>query len=200
MKKIQLSQEIFYEGLSVEKAIEKRRSERDFSSQTISLLEFSSLLYYADGITEKRYGLRAAPSAGALYPIEIYPIVNNVEGLARGIYHYSVVDHSLELIQEGDFRQEMMQHALDQEMMAQASVVLVLTAVFHRTEWRYRERGRRYILLEAGHIAQNIHLIAVSMGLGSCAVGAFSDDEYNRMLGVDGKKESVIYLIPVGKI
>lgn len=200
MKSFELPKEVKFEGLSVVEAIEKRRSERDFTGSPISLLELSQLLYYASGITDSRMQLRAAPSAGALYPIEIYPVVNSVEGLDRGIYRYSPQEHSLTLVRKGDFRHQMAQHALGQGMLAQASVVFLLSAIFERGEWRYGERAHRYILLEAGHISQNIYLIATSLGLGACAVGAFSDDEFNRMLGVDGKEESVLYLMVVGKL
>ena len=200
MTKIELPREVGFGGLSLDRVIESRRSERDFTDKPLSLLELSRLLYYAYGITEKQEQLRAAPSAGALYPIEIYPVVNNVEGLTKGIYRYFVADHSLALVREGDFRHQMMRHALGEEMMGRASAVLVLSAVFRRSEWRYRERAYRYILLEAGHISQNIYLVATALGLGTCAVGAFDDQGYNSIMGVDGKKESVIYLMPVGKI
>jgi SagB-type dehydrogenase family enzyme len=200
MAKIELPREVEFGGLSVDRVIESRRSKRDFKDMPLSLLELSRLLYYAYGITEKREQLRAAPSAGALYPIEIYPVANNVQGLARGIYRYFVADHSLALVREGDFRHQMMRHALGEEMMERASVVLVLSAVFERSAWRYRERAYRYILFEAGHISQNIYLVATALGLGTCAVGAFDDQGYNKIMEVDGKQESVIYLMPVGKI
>ena len=200
MVNIKLPKEVRFGGLSIDQVIESRRSERDFTDKPISLLQLSRLLHYAYGITDKRDQLRAAPSAGALYPIEVYPVVNNVEGLERGIYHYSPPEHSLTLTRKGDFRFEMVRHALGQEMMAEASVILVLSAVFGRSQWRYRERAYRYILLEAGHISQNIHLVATAMGLGACAVGAFDDEGYNKMIGVDGRKESVIYLMIVGSI
>lgn len=166
----------------------------------MSLTELSRILHYSSGVTEERYGLRAAPSAGATYPIEVYPVINNVEGLARGIHHYLTASHELELIREGDFCQEMAQAALRQRMLTQANVVLVLSAIFQRTQQRYRERAQRYILFEAGHIAQNTYLVATSIGLGACAIGAFSDEDFNRLLGLDGRAESVLYLIAVGKI
>jgi SagB-type dehydrogenase family enzyme len=200
MTRVKLPKEVKFEGLSVAEAIPKRRSERDFTGKPISLLELSQLLYYAYGITSLREGLRAAPSAGALYPIEIYPVANSVEGLDRGIYRYSPQEHSLTLRRKGDFRREMVQCALEQDMFAQASVVFILSAVFKRSERKYRGRAQRYILLEAGHISQNIYLVATSLGLGACAVGAFSDDDFNHMLGIDGKEEGVLYLMLVGKI
>ena len=200
MKKIYLGYETTYDGPSVEKAIVKRRSERDFSGKTMSLAELSHILRFADGITEESTGLRAAPSAGATYPIEVYPAVNNVEGLARGIYRYLVSSHELELVREYDFSHEMSRAALGEQMIIRANVVLVLSAVFERTQRRYGDRAQRYIFFEAGHIAQNICLLAASMGLGSCAVGAFYDEALNRVVGVDGKVESVIYLLAIGTL
>ena len=164
------------------------------------MAELSHILYYSSGITDKRTGLRAAPSAGATYPIEVYPVISNVEDLTRGIYCYIVASHELELVREGDFRQEMAQAALGERMIMRANIVLVLSAIFHRTQQRYRERAQRYILFEAGHIAQNTYLVATSMGLGACAIGAFYDEDFNRLLGVDGREESVLYLVAVGKI
>jgi SagB-type dehydrogenase family enzyme len=184
----------------VEKAIANRRSQRDFTGETISLAELSHLLHYSSGITDERQGLRAAPSAGATYPIEVYAIVNNVEGLAKGTYHYLIESHELELLREGDFRNEMSRAALQERMFKQANVIVALSAVFQRTERRYRERAQRYIGFEAGHIAQNTYLVATSLGLGACAIGAFYDDEFNRLLGLDGKNESVLYLLAAGKI
>jgi len=192
----------FPKALSLEEAIEKRRSIRDYSGEAMSLGELSLLLHLADGVTAHRYGidLRAAPSAGALYPIEIYPVVHNVEGLKPGVYHYNIREHALELLKEGDFRLKMVQYGVGQGMLGTANVVLVLTAIFQRTRWKYRERTYRYVMLEAGHIGQNIYLAATAMGMGACAVGAFFDDPINRLLEVDGVKEAVIYLLTVGKI
>ena len=200
MKRIQLPQELKYSALSVEKAIANRRSLRDFSGETMSLAELSHLLYYSSGITDKRHGLRAAPSAGATYPIEVYAIVNNVEGLTKGIYHYLIASHELELTREGDFRNEMSRAALGEMMFRQANVIFALSAVLQRTQRHYRERAQRYIYFEAGHIAQNTYLAATSLGLGACAIGAFRDDEFNHLLGLDGRNESVLYLILAGKI
>lgn len=188
-------------GLGLEEAIARRRSLRDYSGQAMSLVELSSLLYHASGITlEGSYPLRAAPSAGALYPIEIYPVVHNVEGLAAGLYHYAVREHALELLEEGDFRQQVVQYAVGQEMTGRANVVFLLTAIFQRTEWKYGVRAYRYVMIEAGHIGENIYLTATSLGLGVCAVGAFFDDDLNRLLEVDGEEEAVIYMLTVGKI
>lgn len=189
-------------GLSLEETIERRRSERDYSGKTMTLAELSRLLYYSNGINLVVFGhgLRAAPSAGALYPIEIYPVVHNVAGLTSGLYHYSYADHSLEFLQAGDLRQILVNACVGQEFLGQANVVLLLTTIFQRTRWRYQERTYRYVMLEAGHVGQNVYLAATSMGMGACAVGAFFDDDLNRLLGIDSVQEGVVYVMTVGKM
>ncbi len=199
MERIRLPRDFTFSELGVVEAIRKRRSIREYSGEPMSMRELSYLLKYSVGRTEEQDGLRAAPSAGSLYPLETYPVVNLVEGLDAGIYQYLVNSHSLRVIRKGDFRQELIRYALDQEFVGQANLILVLTAIFQRGEWKYRQRARRYMILEAGHIGQNVYLVATSLGLGTCAVGAYWDDDYNHLIGVDGKKESVIYLLTVGK-
>jgi SagB-type dehydrogenase family enzyme len=168
--------------------------------------ELSQILWATQGITKPsvpayggRIGLRTAPSAGALYPIETYLCVNNVEGVAPGIYHYAVESGSLELIQEGNFGMRFADAALEQTMLADSNVVFIWTAVFSRSQWKYRQRAFRYVFLDAGHIAQNLALAAEGLGMGSCQVAAFYDDELNQLLQLDGETESAIYLSVVGK-
>ncbi len=188
------------DGMSVEQAIVRRRSVRDYVGE-LTLEELNRLLFYSTGINDLRWGsgLRAAPSAGAQYPIETYLIVNYVAGLAQGIYHYNIRAHALEQIRVGDFRQTIADAALGQEFFAKAGVVIALTGIFQRARWRYQDRTYRYVMLEAGHIGQNIYLEAVAQGLGACAVGAFWDNDVNRLLGVDGKTEAALYLLTVGR-
>ncbi len=189
-----------YRGISLEEAIEKRRSVRNYSTKPITMSLLSQLLFSAQGITGKMYGqpLRTAPSAGALYPFEIYVITNNVEDLPQGIYHYSVRNHALELIKSGDFRKEITSAGLKQEMLGDADVTFVLSAIFDRVRHKYGERGFRYVYIEAGHISQNIYLQVVSLGLGSVSIGAFLDNKVNQLIGIDGHKEAVIYMHAVG--
>ncbi len=191
-----------YQGIPLEEAIEKRRSVRNYSRKPITMFQLSQLLFSAQGTTGKIYGtpLRTTPSAGALYPFEIYVIANNVESLDQGIYHYGVLNHTLELVQYGDFRKKITSAGLKQEMLGDSDVVFVLSAIFDRTRHIYGERGFRYVYIEAGHISQNIYLQAVSLGLGSVSVGAFLDDKVNQLIGVDGQKEAVIYLHAVGTL
>lgn len=184
--------------VSLAEAIQTRRSVRDYSGRPLSMEELSTLLHAAQGITELRTGFRAAPSAGALYPLETYAVVHDVAGVDAGLYHYAVRERQLELVRPGDLRPAVARAGLWQPFLAQAGVCLVLAAVFQRTRWRYRERTYRYVMLEAGHAAQNIYLAATAIGLGACAVGAFDDDDLNGLLGLDGRQEAAVYLVSVG--
>ena len=178
-----------------------RRSVRRFAEGPVSKEDLSYLLWACDGVTrrERGYEFRTAPSAGALYPVETYVAVNDVEGISPGIYHYSVERHELEQVRKGHLGEELARAALDQGMCATAPLVFVWTAVFERSRWKYGERAYRYVYLDAGHMAQNLALAAVSLGLGSCQIAAACDDEVNVLLGVDGEEESVLYRSVVGR-
>ena len=191
-----------YRGMVLEEAIEKRRSVRNYSKKAISMAQLSQLLFAAQGVTGKMYdkALRTAPSAGALYPFEVYVVVNNVQDVPQGIYHYLVLDHALELVKAGDFSGKISDAGLEQDMLGAAGATFVLSAIFDRVRHKYGERGYRYAYIEAGHISQNIYLQAVSLGLGSVCAGAFLDEKVNRLVGVDGHKEAVIYLHAVGSL
>ncbi len=189
-------------GLSAEAAIMRRRSSRDYLGTPMSIEELSRVLFFTGGINSERWGhrLRTAPSSGALFPIEVYPVVHNVNGMTPGVYHYNVEHHTLELLQPGDQRAEVVRQGLSQQFLGEANVVLFFTVIFQRMRWKYQDRTYRYGLIEAGHLGQNAYLAATSIGLGACAVGAFMDDAINAMLGVDGEEEAAIYMLAVGKI
>jgi len=206
VEKIKLPKDFEPKGLLLEEAIQKRRSIRDYSGEPISLEELSRLLYHAGGITAteqaysmKEFPLKAAPSAGALNPIEIYPVISLVEGIEMGLYHYNPKEHALEILKQSDFRKKIAEVCLDQEFLAEANVVFVLSAVYARTKWKYGQRAYRYVHLDAGHVAENLQLEAVSLGLATCAVGAFLDDEINKFLELDGEDEFVVLNVAVGK-
>jgi len=188
-------------GMPIWEAVGGRRSSRDFRGSLLSAADLSQLLWASQGVTKVmgEYALRSAPSAGALYPIETYLSVQTVEGIGPGIYHYGVREHELELLRSGDFREAVAEAALDQGFLAEAAVVFSWTAVFARSKWKYKERAYRYVYLDAGHIAQNVAIAAVALGLGSCQIAALYDDEVNAVLGVDGKEESVVYMTAVGR-
>jgi SagB-type dehydrogenase family enzyme len=185
-------------GLPTEDAIVARHSTRTYSGTPLGLDELSRILFLTAGMT--RPGRRAYPSSGALFPIEVYPVVHNVDGLPRGVYHYDVRKHALRQVRSGDHRGEVVRQGLMQGFLGEANVVLFLTVIFQRMRFKYRDRSYRYGLIEAGHLGQNAYLAAASLGLGACAVGAFLDDSMNRMLGVDGREEAAVYMLSVGKV
>lgn len=189
-----------YKGLVLEDAIIRRRSRRNYGKRPLTLAELSQLLYAAQGITGQSQGrqLRSTPSAGALYPLEIYSVVNNIAGLKPGIYHYGIRQHTLEQVKLGDFRRQLTKACLDQEMAGDAQVTFILCSIMGRVCYKYGERGYRYALIEAGHIGQNIYLEATSLGLGVVAMGAFYDDDLNKLLGIDGENEAAVYTLAVG--
>jgi SagB-type dehydrogenase family enzyme len=188
----------FAGGIATEDAIRERRSSREYAGRALSAGELSRLLFLTAG--ETRPGRRSYPSSGALYPIEVYPVVHNVDGVPPGVYHYGVREHALATVRTGDFRQAVVRQGLLQEFLAAANVVLFLTVIFQRMRFKYQDRTYRYGLIEAGHVGQNAYLAATSMGLGACGVGAFLDDEMNRMLGVDGREEAAVYMLSVGAV
>ena len=185
-------------NVSVEESILQRRSVRDYSDEALTLPELAQLLWAAQGITDPA-GLRAAPSAGATYPLEIYAVVGNVEGIAKGIYRYEPHQHKLTQVVDGEQREALAQAALNQQFIAQAPVNLVITAIYERTTQRYGERGIRYVHMEAGHAAQNVYLQSVTLNLGTVVVGAFNDKQVATVLALPGN-EIPLYIIPVGRI
>jgi len=178
----------------------RRRSHRTFAAAPLSLQALSQLLWATQGITRRQtgYAFRAAPSAGALYPVETYVVAHRVETIEPGVYHYDVRSHALELINQGDHGDDVARAALDQPMAAQAAAVFVWTAVVDRSKWKYRQRAYRYVYLDAGHIGHALALAAEALSLGSCAIGALYDEEVNAIVGVDGKGETAVYMAVVG--
>lgn len=186
--------------LNINEIFKKRHSVRVFQEKSIGLDQISYLLWASTGIQRivGNFGFRTAPSAGALYPIETYLQINNCQQLNRGIYHYNIQDHVLEQIKEGDYSALFAKAALDQKMVSLAPILFVWTSIFQRSKWKYQQRTYRYIYLDAGHIAAHLSLAAVELGLGSCQIAAFYDNEINNLLDIDGKEESVLYLSVVG--
>ncbi|MBN2028201.1 MAG: SagB/ThcOx family dehydrogenase [Actinobacteria bacterium] len=199
-RRIELPQLEPSSAMSLDEALRKRTSVRDYSDEPLSLRDLSYLLWASTGIqrVEQGYEFRTAPSAGALYPIDTYVVANRVEGIAAGLYHYAIRAHALEELRLGDLRLESARAALGQSICYDAAAVFVWTAIFYRSKWKYEQRGYRYIYMDAGHIGENLYLSATGLGLGACAVGALFDDELNRLLGVDGEEESAIYMAAVG--
>jgi SagB-type dehydrogenase family enzyme len=183
--------------ITVERALQQRRSRREFRNAPLSIQDLSQLLWSAQGITDEQ-GLRTAPSAGALYPLEVYAVVGTVEKLPAGVYKYRPHRHQLKRISKEDKRSELASAALDQDYVENNAVVLVFSAVENRTTAKYGRRGIRYIHMEAGHAAQNVFLQAVSLGLGTVTVGAFDDDRVRKIMEMP-EGENPLYLMPVGK-
>jgi len=193
----------------IEAVIARRRTARQFTGRSLTVEELSRLLHFAYGITaaapiskpqdEYQY-FRSSPSAGALYPLEIYLVLWGASGLAPGVYHYSVVNHALELLKSGDFSRSVGEYTFSQGIAENACTLFIISAVFQRTMFKYNERGYRFVLLDAGHLGQNVCLMATAMHLGVLPIGGFLDDELNRLLDIDGVHESVIYPLFVGAL
>jgi SagB-type dehydrogenase family enzyme len=184
-------------GRPLADAISERRSVRSYEPGAVTLEQLSQLLWAAQGITDERRGFRTAPSAGATYPLETFVIAGEVEGLAPGVYRYVPRGHHLTSVLEGDVRAEMARAAFGQGFVAEAPLTVLMAAVYERTERRYGRRAERYVHMEVGHAAQNLHLQAVASGLGSVPVGAFDDAKVAEIAGL-ADDEAPLYLIPVG--
>ena len=189
-----------YKGkVSVEEAISSRRTIRSFESTPLTLSQLSQLLWAAQGITDKRRGFRSAPSAGALYPLDVYVVSgeNGVEGLSEGVYRFLPHDHALRTIADGDKRNNVADAALGQNWLARAPVVFIITAEYRRTAVKYGKRGVRYAHIEVGHTGQNIFLQAGALGLGAGIVGAFDDRSLAKVIEVPNEHEPLL-IMPVG--
>jgi SagB-type dehydrogenase family enzyme len=192
-------------AISVEKALSQRRSHRKFQDREISMENLSQILWAAYGITlpvdnraSLRGGFRTAPSAGGLYPLEIYVAIGKVKGIAPGVYKYFSKGHKLIKIINGDIRTTLCAATAGQKMIEQAPVTLVYTAVFERTTNKYGQRGReRYVCIDLGHSAENVYLQAEALGLGTCAAGSFLDDKMAEVLNLP-KEEELLYIMPIG--
>jgi SagB-type dehydrogenase family enzyme len=190
--------------VSVERVLAHRRSRRDFQNKAISEGQLSQILWAAYGVTSPRSaasnsrdGLRTAPSAGALYPLNIYAIIGNVEGIEPGVYKYISDEHKIVRTMAGDARKKLSEAALSQRMLAEAPMTVFYSAVFDRTTKRYGDRGINYVYMEPGHSAQNVYLQSEASGLGTCAIGAFSDNKISELLKLM-PNENPLYLMPVG--
>ncbi|MFZ5980031.1 MAG: SagB/ThcOx family dehydrogenase [Candidatus Zixiibacteriota bacterium] len=202
-KKIELPESSF-SGLTVEEAIVRRKSDRSFTDRPLTTAELAQILLSADGITHTHisgaFSMRTAPSGGALYPIELYVIVNKVDSLENGLYHFQVSNNSLELLKSGDFSGQIHEAANNQDAVGKSPITVILTARFERSTIKYADRGYRYVYMEAGAICENIYLQATSLKLGTVAVGAFNDERLNNFLEIDGLNEAALLIMPVGHL
>jgi SagB-type dehydrogenase family enzyme len=184
------------DGIPLEQTLLQRRSVRNFQDAALPLKHISQLLWSAQGITDVR-GYRTAPSAGALYPLEVYLFAGKVDGLVPGIYQYLPEKHEIKTIKVGDSRNDLCKAALNQRSVCQAPATILISAVFKRITGKYGNRGVQYAFIEAGHAGQNILLESVSLGLGAVPIGAFEDPEVSRITDFK-ENESPLYIIPVG--
>jgi SagB-type dehydrogenase family enzyme len=182
--------------------LKERRSQRDYAEHGISQEELAGLLWAAQGITAvwQNFAFRAAPSAGALYPVETYVAVHRVEEIPPGIWHFQVPDFTLELVTPGDFRRSLVLAGLNQQFLGTAAAVFIWTGILGRSLWKYRQRAVRYLFLDAGHICGNLHLAATALGLGCCPVAAFFDEEVEAIVHANPEEEIAVYLAAVGKV
>jgi len=184
------------------RCLRSRRSRRRFTDQPLPQEDLMLLLWSAQGITQPGpRPLRTAPSAGGLYPVETYVAAARVADVAPGIYHWELPEERLALVEARDeVAEEAAAACLGQEMVARAAVTFIWSAVWGRSAQKYGDRALRYAYLDAGHLAQNLHLAAEGLGLGACMVGAFLDDEMNALVGVDGQEEAVLYAACAGRL
>lgn len=196
-KVIELPAPKYVSGTSLEEAMFRRRSVRDFKDLPLTISEVSQLLWAAQGAAGARCR-RTVPSAGALYPLELYIVAGNVLGLPGGIYRYVPDGHKLLTLAIGEKRKDLCNAALSQSSIRRAPAVIVMSGVYERTMSKYGERGVRYVYMEAGHAAQNIYLESVSLGLGTVVIGAFRDEEIRKIMKMT-EMEGPLYIMPVGK-
>ncbi len=186
------------------KLLKKRRSSRKFSNQFLEITELSNLLFWSAGIMKvgknwEKMGdsRRSYPSGGARYPLEIYLGVNRVRGIEKGVFHYNVKGHFLEKSGAKEDL-EKLKKTLTSKWARDAALILVISAVFYRTLGKYQDHGYRYILLEAGHLAQNFYLLATALKWICCGLGGFDDYKFNELLDLDGENEAVLYVFALG--
>lgn len=191
----------------VERAIWKRRTRRTFTGKGISTSRLGRVLRCAYGVTGRTNAdstplpatdLRACPSAGALYPLEVYPVVLRSGDLPAGVYHYNVPGHALERLADGDFRRQIEANLLGAELVTGADAALLISGVLARALAKYGERGYRFMLIEVGHLAQNVALACEALGLGSVCIGGFYEDALAELLGTDRRQEPVQYVLLLG--
>jgi len=181
-------------SVSIEETLNKRKSVRDYKKTSLNMEEVSQLLWAGSG---KNLSRRTAPSAGATYPLEIYLVAGEVEGLEPGVYHYSITKHSLERIKEQDIRRGLCRAAMEQRMIDRAPISLIIAADYGRTTGHYGQRGMRYVHMEVGHVGQNVSLQAVALNMGTVMIGAFDDQRVKEVLEIE---EEPLYIIPIGRV
>ena len=185
---------------SLQAVMENRRSRRNFGKKSFTREEFSFLVWAVQGLNSTREYFRTSPSAGARHPFETYVIVNKVEEIEPGLYRYLPLKHSLLLLEEGDLRDEFAEACLGQDFTRKSAVSFIWTTIPYRTEWRYSVVSHKVIALDAGHVCQNLYLASEAIKGGTCAIGAYSQEKMDELLGVDGDDEFAVYAGVAGKV
>lgn len=190
--------------ISLSKAINNRRSRRVYSDELITLKELSYLLWTTQGVKEvikEGYAtLRTVPSGGARHPFETYLYVNKVEGLEKGIYKYSALNHSIYfLYNEDNLKEKIIEGCLNQNMAGEAAVTFIWSCIPYRGEWRYNVVSHKAMLLDGGHVCQNLYLACEAINCGTCAIAAYDQEKMDNLVKIDGENEYVVYVSPVGK-
>lgn len=202
--KVDLPKDLEPLKMTFQEVVASRVSERNMTPCSLGLTTIATLLHYAYGVTRDNQGtsyprpFRVVPSAGGLYPLELFFHGAQIEGLPPGIYHYNPIKAQLRLIRKDNLIPSISHAMIHPDIGTNSSLLIFVTAIFERSIFKYGERGYRFILLEAGHVAQNINLVATALGLGSVNIGGFVDREIDEILGIDGITHSTVYMIAVG--
>ncbi len=197
--KIKLPEPVYSSNTSVEEVLSKRKSIRDFQKKPLSIENISQILWAAQGITDKGKNKRTAPSAGALYPLEIYILIGNVKEIESGIYKYKPHQHEMVLIAAGDKRGDLAKYCAQPEAIQTAPITLVFAAVYERTSVKYGQRAERYVHIEVGHASQNVCLQVISLNLGTVTIGAFQDSYVKKTVQML-QEEDPLYVMPIGYV
>jgi len=205
-REIQLPKPKIPRGVDASEVLLARRSVRDFTRRPIDVETLSTLLHLAFGVTKwergvygyRHYPLRSFPSAGALQPVEVYISAQMVEGLSQGLYRYIFLNHSLDPLREGNYGELLAKAALDQDHVASSAVTVIITILWARSAWKYGSRGYKYAMLDAGFAGENLYIASMILGLGTCAVGAFYEEDLCSILGIDCTSEIPVLMMPVG--
>ncbi|WP_213818653.1 SagB/ThcOx family dehydrogenase [Garciella nitratireducens] len=190
--------------LDVYQCLKERRSVRKYAKEDITLKQLSFLLWATQGVEKmvgknKKTTYRTVPSGGGRHPFETYLVINQVQELDKGLYRYLPLEHKLLQIQVGDFSNQVAQNSMGQKYIENAAVVFIWSVVPYRTEWRYTINTPKLVLLDAGHVCQNLYIACEAIGCGTCAVACYDQEKMDQLIGVDGQEEFTIYLAPVGK-
>ena len=203
--RLNLPQPIDHSAISLFRTMRSRVSVRTFTPSTVSIETLATLLHYSYGVTRTSEetglprGFRMVPSGGGLYPLELYLHTAQLEGHESGLYHYNPEQTCLRHIRSGDATQEISKALIQPDIGRKASLLIFITALFERSTFKYQDRGYRFALIEAGHVAQNLNLVANALGYESVNIGGFFDREIDTHLGIDGVTHSTIYMIAIGK-